>query len=862
MNKIFLSYSLLLFLFISGFKINAQNITDGVDGYINIYDVLKDPGTSKKIWITGNSKEIKLFTENVSRLKNVSAFKVKDADSEDGFVQLFDALSNLNGLQEIELTFNDIKTLPSSISNIKKLQKLIIWGSPELNYSELFKSLAHLEKLKSLELNSNSITSIPEDIKLLKNLESFTITDNESVNYIHLIEQLSELALLRDLSLEVNSITELPSNIIKLKNLSNLNISNNYISAFPQKMTELNKLDSIRADGNLFVNYVDEYNKLKGLNISYLSLDGTLTAEEKEELLKLFPKVSIDEKASIEPSRVIKTETDKQDLFVSPVPTLSVQKTIYTMDAASGAELNYKSGSQIIVPPNSFVDKNNQPVNGKVTLTYREFSDPLEIAFSGIPMSYSKNDVAYPMESAGMFQINASQNGEEIFLKKGKAIDVTMITSDTTDNYNFYQIDSGTKTWTDKGKQGTIRIVKNKTEITDSAYSQGIVELSPAWRQYRQILHDDDTVLFKDRFYDTSFCHLYKRSALNNANYQRFVRVSRYKKENKFNKKAVKGESWFNIKNVKFLSGNPEIRAFNGMTWVYEGTESPREFTRKYLRRKRYSDVRIERNGESFNILLKEKNGIVTIPAHPINKFKGTPEKTGKNYDRRFRNYTKALARRESAFNKNLMSRQQMNYRNNIRLWQNLKPLMSEAEKAMSFEKWMQYYNGMTGRDTLTTFQKTSGFVGSILNQNTRKMSITQFGYYNCDRPLMKIIALPVNAVDAVVRFGYKELTEPKEYASITVNYYDPASKQISPRQVMIIDKRVKSVAYLGNGKNMTVAINSPKNLIAVMPDGSVGIFSENKFKDLELINNSSHSLQLTMYGPNELNEVRRYLKY
>jgi hypothetical protein len=861
MNKIVFSCSLIVFLLMIPSSGYSQAEDTGIDGYENITEALQHPAKATKVRISGNSRQVALLTANAASFRNLEAFKIRDASSETDWNTLFQALSAISSIREIELTFNDIRQVPASFSAFRNLQTLIIWGSPNLDYPALFHNLASLEKLSTLELNSNGFSSIPAELKELKHLEKFSITDNEAVNYSDLMEKLAVLPALKDLSLEVNAITQLPANIIKLKNLAKLNISNNYISSFPDKMSELKNLDSLQAEGNLFVNYVDEYNKLKGLNIRYLSVDGGLTEEEKAELLKLFPKVKVDEQAGADAAEKSITSGDKLDLFRSPVPALAVPKAIYTVDAAFGGVLDYLSGSQISIPQDAFVDGNNKPVTGNVTLSYREFSNPVHIAFSGIPMTYSGKDSSYPMESAGMFQINATQDDQPVFLKKGKAIDVSMVTSDTTDNYNLYRIDTATKEWLNEGKKGTIHIVKPKDYRSDSLdyYGSKVVELSPAWRQYNRIIHEDDTVSFRDRFYDTAYCHLRKIRFEKDKDYQSLVRVYRYKKESSLHKRTVKGEVWFNIKSAMTMSENPEIRAFNGMTWVYEGDASAKEFSTRYLKRKRYSDIRIEQNGNSFIILLKREGGIVSIPAHPISKFKGATEKT---YARRYKNYTKALARREAQYNSSLVRQRLSTQKYNLKVWQKLKPVMSDSEKIMSFEQWIRYYNLMVNNDTITRFQRSSGFVGSTLYKSYRKISVTQFGYYNCDRPLLKIIALPVNAVDAVVRTGYKALTEPKEYATISAVYVDLQDKRLAPQQVMIIDKRIRSVAYVGNGASMRIAVNSPKNLIAVMSDGSVGVFSENRFREMELVDKSGYRFKLVVYGPDDLDQLKRYLKY
>jgi hypothetical protein len=849
MNRIFFSYSLTLFLFFYSLGSKAQSdILKGIEGYTHLSDALRDPST-EKIWISSNPREIKTFTENAASFKNLQSFKIKDATSDAGWNELFSTLSKIGGLKEIELTFNDIKNIPASISQIKNLEKLIIWGSAELDYPALFKDLSKLEKLEALELNSNELTTVPQEVCSLKKLESFTITDNETTNYSDLIEKLSALPLLSDLSLEVNSITELPANIIKLKDLTKLNISNNYISSLPQDMNKLDKLDSLQADGNLFVNYVDEFNKLKGINISYLSLDGKLTEEEKAELLKLFPKAKVDEKASLE-APVKKTEqvATGKDLFEPLVPALSVPRSSYNINASEGAELTYASGTEISIPPNAFVDKNNKPVSGNINLTYREFSGPVDIAFSGIPMDLKTGATTSTLESAGMFQIEAKQNGQELSLSKDASISVNMVTSDTAGNYNFYSMDPLKKEWVDEGRVGSIKIAKAK-EAQVKIYSN-------TWEQYRRILRENDTMLFNSRFYDSSYCHTekYRYFFNTNKNYIRHLKVAKYKRKGSLFKKQPKDEVWLNLSNYTYYgSSNPELRAFGNMVWVYEGTETPKEFSKNYLRKKRYSDVRIERSGESFILHLKEQYAIHDIPAHPISRYKGSSEKVQKNYERRYRNYKKALDRRERNFNRNLAQGRRHFNRN---VWKNLRPRMAEIEKRMTYEEWMAYYNVLNKMypDSLEMADRSFNFLSNNSQRYYRQFNLRRMGYHNFDRPLMFPLAL-ASVIGAAI-------AEPKLYANITATYTDKEGKPLKPSYVMLIDKRVNSVSRVGAGSSMSLVILSNKNLLAVMQDGSVGLFSEDDFKKIKLRNNENYTFDMNIYKPSELGKLRQYLTY
>jgi hypothetical protein len=857
----------------------AQEAENTIDGYESISEALKHPNQVVKVGITGNEQEIKLLTNNCSSLKELRAFKIKDATTENDWDKLFSTLSKQSTIKEIELTFNEIQNIPSSISKFKNLEKLIIWGSPELNYSTLFKNLGELNNLKTLELHSNGLKTVPDELKLLKNIENFTITDNEAINYTDLIEKLSALQALKSLSLEINGITQLPANIAKLKNLTTLNIRNNYISSLPDEMAQLTNLDSIELDGNLIVNYVDEFNKLRGIDINYIALEKGLSKEEKDAILNLFPKASIDEKAEpITPERLTETTmetTINQNLSFKPlVPELSLPTKKFIINADTESKINLPSGTEIKIPAGILVDSKNKSVTGAVTISYREFSNPYDIAFSGIPMDYKKDSIYYPLESAGMFEINAFQDNKPVRIQKGKNIEISLASSDSADTYNFYRMDTVKKEWADLGKKGTIKIAKQQTEITDSDSRIKDVtafQYSPAWLNFRNATAlKNNEPLFNDRFYDPAYCHLSKYNTSKNRYYYRHVKLSRFKRENDFFKKPEKEEVWFNLSNYMNIyasNSNPELRAFSSMSWAYEGPEKPKEFTAKYIRKKKYSDIRIEKDGDSFKIILKEKNGIVSFKAHPITRYKGTNEKT-KNINKRYNNYNKALLRRETAFNKNVMLNQKYSSKN---IWNSLKPVMSEKEKLMTYEEWMQYYTSMNklSPDTVASnVEQSLGMLTTPLNEYKRSLSVPDFGLYNWDQPIKKIISVPllvgtlINAVTPLIKAGYKSITEPKEYAKIKASYTDKQANQLIPEQVIMLDKRINSTAYLGKGTSMIVAVKSNKNLFAVMKDGSVGLFSEEEFKNVNLTDNSAVTFPLTVYAKKDLGQLKSYLKY
>ena len=67
-----------------------------------------------------------------------------------------------------------------------------------------------------------------------------------------------------------------------------------------------------------------------------------------------------------------------------PLAEINVPTTIYKVNAEKGATLEFKTGSKITIPKNSFVDRDGKLIKGEVELHYREFHDPVDFFVAGI----------------------------------------------------------------------------------------------------------------------------------------------------------------------------------------------------------------------------------------------------------------------------------------------------------------------------------------------------------------------------------------------------------------------------------------------------------------------------------------------
>lgn len=94
----------------------------------------------------------------------------------------------------------------------------------------------------------------------------------------------------------------------------------------------------------------------------------------------------------------------------------------FTVNASSGGTITGSKGTQIIFQPNSFIDMNNQPVSGNVTIELREILSKQDMIFS----NKTTSSYGYPLVSGGEFYIKAAQNGQELQLDWGIYYTITV----------------------------------------------------------------------------------------------------------------------------------------------------------------------------------------------------------------------------------------------------------------------------------------------------------------------------------------------------------------------------------------------------------------------------------------------------
>ncbi|HQQ94823.1 MAG TPA: hypothetical protein PLQ93_09725 [Bacteroidia bacterium] len=139
--------------------------------------------------------------------------------------------------------------------------------------------------------------------------------------------------------------------------------------------------------------------------------------------------------------------------FVNPpAPALASRKTVFTFNAEDGAHFLLKNKSSLHIPSNALVNAAGQQISGKVSLEYKEMLDLGDALLSGIPMRYDSAGKTFYLETAGMFDIRAFQNGKPVFIKPGEKLEVKLASKNAEDRFHQYYLDTLKKNWVYIGK--------------------------------------------------------------------------------------------------------------------------------------------------------------------------------------------------------------------------------------------------------------------------------------------------------------------------------------------------------------------------------------------------------------------------
>jgi len=93
---------------------------------------------------------------------------------------------------------------------------------------------------------------------------------------------------------------------------------------------------------------------------------------------------------------------------------------------------------------------------------YREFSNPIDFFFSGIPMNYDSAGTKYNFESSGMCEILAFKDEEPVFVNPSSKPTINLKSENNSPEHSLYYLDTVQRKWTYQGTSAPTEIKYSK----------------------------------------------------------------------------------------------------------------------------------------------------------------------------------------------------------------------------------------------------------------------------------------------------------------------------------------------------------------------------------------------------------------
>lgn len=561
----------------------------------------------------------------------------------------------------------------------------------------------------------------------------------------------------------------------------------------------------------------------------------------------------------------------------------TIEEKYYTISAENPQKIEHPSGTVIEIPENAFVDKNGNPVTGDVQLSYIEYRDPVDFILGNIPMDYNQDGEKFVFNSGGMFKIKATHQGEEVFLGKDKNINLDFPLTENLPDLNFYRFDETTNQWKEEAKN--INPPKNES-VNLTAFFQ----LQPNNVNVDTLSNQKETVINTKTFiakenYESCYhlVRLLKMGKLMATSTDSLKEKISWTPRKMLDANLKKQKALdFQIANTKMLknshkenqkiySVNCDVKSESGnqiriipKTGSYTDRLSAISWITPDSKQYHLNSVSLlgikKINQNLYSITIKDSLGKKELDSLKINDFSIQKETIVSNISKQTNNRVIQYNRLQRLAdnndqviikkNKALSKLKKLKYASldtinkyailSKNFWNFNKPYMSVAEKEMTEDQWISYFDSnkssMLSRykkledssatktcfEKVKVIQKAREEMNNALyaeNQLRQKLQISNLGIYNCDQ--------------------IQRLIEP---LIVQVDYADEKGNQITPKFIYIVDKRLNGILKYDGYMNYTpyrfaFSPSSETKLLAFDALGNAYICDKDKMKELKATN-------------------------
>jgi len=179
-----------------------------------------------------------------------------------------------------------------------------------------------------------------------------------------------------------------------------------------------------------------------------------------------------------------------------PMKALATKGETITVNANEGGVYQFPSGSKMVVPRSAFANTYGALITGDIEIH-------LDFFLSGIPMEIDVDGKAGVLESAGMIEVYATQDGERLQMLPEKPIDIELkskiaFAGDTPPAFNIYYLDEEKKEWSLEGKDKIEIAPKSTTpaEISLVIIQDNLGDIIVAYEPSAKLTVDPDNPYF------------------------------------------------------------------------------------------------------------------------------------------------------------------------------------------------------------------------------------------------------------------------------------------------------------------------------------------------------------------------------
>ena len=515
----------------------------------------------------------------------------------------------------------------------------------------------------------------------------------------------------------------------------------------------------------------------------------------------------------------------QQAYITPPVDEAVVKKFQSThVDANQGGKVKIKS-TTFHIPPRAFINRAGNLVSGEVEIKLKEYHDFVDFFVSGIPMEYDSLGTAYQLESAGMIEVYAEQDGQRVDLALGKTIDIQLESNISVDPkatkapaFNIYKLDETNKNWVYEAPDkisfaDEISFTPKDEDDLDAVYKE---EKSLIAKEY------ESAVKKVKKTIPTPIEPQKPQRADNNAyTFELDIEDLKTSRSNIINGAIQGNDDGKSMEHHQIENSEAELRSLKKKYAKAVWEVLPNQSNWKpSISQTEWDDFDLQKTGKhDFTVTFIKGQESVDIKVKPVLMGEDY-EKAMQAFTNEFQSYQKEKADRASKLQESIAE---------------LEKVRAIKEKAadLKYEEKIKAYKA-AGHDNLASEEMVKR---KVINN----FSISEFGIWNCDRPL------------------------PPFVYEVSGDFVDNGKKPINGQMAYLVDKNRNTVYRFVTKQNAPIRFNhSSDNIMWIITkENKLATYKPNKFKEIQN-GAKDHTFVMNLESADIENEedIRRILEF